>query len=227
MKSWGLCNVSAVSVTYCCPIAVTGISVTYCCPSHIPPHWSQQSPLIGRPSRQTTWVSPSSISVLTSDRWNCRRLNREWHIRRERQTRESSWVEQSGKSKCDIPARRRVTHEVFLSPPRGGRRVGEFSNTYLISPDRQAELSFPLWHLLGLQINFSCALIRRVTYSLTNSQQARLGILIRFNIILLSVAAFKFSRSINTFNQSSSSINKIFEKDFIYIYRRPKVPNSF
>ena len=187
MKSWGLCNVSAVSVTYCCPIAVTGISVTYCCPSHIPPHWSQQSPLIGRPSRQTTWVSPSSISVLTSDRWNCRRLNREWHIRRERQTRSSSqgcmgdklsWTgvaEQSGKSKCDIPARRRVTHEVFLSPPRGGRRVGEFSNTYLISPDRQAELSFPLWHLLGLQIDFSCAFIHRITYALTISQQAPLG----------------------------------------------------
>ena len=189
--------------------------LSYCC------HWDQcdlllsfphtaslipAAPLIGRPSRQTTWVSPSSISVLTSDRWNCRRLNREWHIRRERQTRESSWVEQSGKSKCDIPARRRVTHEVFLSPPRGGRRVGEFSNTYLISPDRQAELSFPLWHLLGLQINFSCAFIHRVTYTLTISQQARLGILILFNIILLSIAAFKFSRSINTFNQSASSI---------------------
>ena len=127
-------------------------------------------------------------------------------------------AEESGKSKCDIPARRRVTHEVFLSPPRGGRRVGEFSNTYLISPDRQAELSFPLWHLLGLQINFSCAFIHQVTYTLTISQQGRLGILIRFNIILLSVAAFKFSRSINTFNQSSSSINKIFEKDFICIY---------
>ena len=114
------------------------VSVTYCCPSRIL-RWSAPREPPPYYSRQTAWVSPSSISILTSDRWNGRRFDLEWDAV---SNKEQRWGRASSWGLWDIPARgwAWVTHEVFLPQ---GRKTGRFL-TLLISFDRQPQLAFTL-----------------------------------------------------------------------------------
>ena len=109
------------------------VSVTYCCPSRIL-RWSAPREPPPYYSRQTAWVSPSSISILTSDRWNGRRFDLEWDAvsNKEQVVGDCGTYLHAGWAW--------VTHEVFLPQ---GRKPGSFL-TLLISFDRQPQLAFTL-----------------------------------------------------------------------------------
>ena len=122
------------------------VSVTYCCPSRIL-RWSAPREPPPYYSRQTAWVSPSSISILTSDRWNGRRFDLEWDAVSNKER--SSW------GLWDIPARGlSLGHTWSISPP--GEEDGEISNTsYLFW--QTATASFHTFAIFSFRLHCSWA----------------------------------------------------------------------